>query len=152
MTGVQTCALPISPEGAKKHGFGLIVPMVGEHQQCAPGIRPQGRMARLPRRRLEPARVITPDHHLTHRKGNIQALAEPSARLRPRGRTGNQPMTDMDRRELKAERLAQTGEDMQENTGIEPAAQADPELGRRDGKLPPLTGDSSNKLSRRQFP
>ena len=61
-------------------------------------------------------------------------------------------MVDMDSAEFKAERLAQRGENMQEDGGIKTAAQTDPEPGRHGRKLPPLTGDSGDEINRRQFP
>lgn len=61
-------------------------------------------------------------------------------------------MLDMDSGEFKAERLAQTGEDMQKDGGIKPATQTDPEPGRHGRKLSPTTGDSGDGVNRRQFP
>ncbi len=143
---------PRPAEGAKKYRLGLIVPVMGQNQQRAPGILLQGGMAGLPRRRLEPARVITSHHNFAYHERNAQARAEPGTWLCPFRRTGNQPVADMDRGKFKAEGLAQSGENMQKDSGIKPAAQADPEPGRCDGKLPPLTGDSGDGISRRQFP
>ena len=143
---------PRPPQGAKQHGLSLIALMVGQDQACAIGILLQSPMAGLPCSRLEPTRMIAPDHDLPHKKRHAQAVAKLPTPHSPCIRPGNQAVVDMDSGEFEAERLAKTRENMQKNGGIKSATQAEPEAGRRDRKLPPVTDDSRDRLSRRQFP
>ena len=112
----------------QQHGFGLIVDMLRREQDFprAHVARETG-IARLPRRRFQPMLVDFRGRNkdALNRARNVQTFAEFFSMKRPPGRSRLQAMIHVHGAEAQRHLAAQDAQGMQQNSGIQTAAEGD---------------------------
>ena len=106
----------------------------------------------LPRRGFQPARMMTLNLYITNHKRNVEGRTQAAAHIAPNLGARHQTVADMSSRQGQSQRIAKADQHMQQDGGIEPAAQTDPNMPGRRRELSPVAGDKGDWISRRQFP
>ena len=89
--------------------------------------------------------------HVANGKRHVERFAKRPATVGPSFRAGNKAVTHMRSRQRKTQNRTQAGQKMEENRGIEPAAQTNPHAGlispsdRR--QLSPACRDAGEKIN-----